>query len=128
MNRQEKIVYKVLEKVQKNGWYSDTVFKVINWDGSIGTSMFLHGTYTEDGRIETWQRDLETLFFQPYFAKAFWGEVEVCNYCGLEIEECEHEEEACCCFKFYKNWQYHLQQLAIAEDRLSYLETFLEKE
>lgn len=72
---------KILERAQKNGWYPDTRFAISAYDGSVGTSLFLIGAFNDDGVIETWHRDIETLIFQPYFAKALWGERKDHNEC-----------------------------------------------
>lgn len=69
-----------------------------------------------------------SFLFDHSFAKAFWGEEEHKTYsggdCGGGCSLCSmdyynHGGETDCC------WQYHLQQLAISEDRLQYLKKFL---
>jgi len=81
---------KILERAQANGWYTDTKFVLSAYDGSIGSSMWLIGTFNDDGHIETWHRDIETLIFQPYFAKALWKnklEQNECNCNAVPGEE-----------------------------------------
>lgn len=117
----EEILTKVIEKAQKNGWYSNTTFKIIHWDGSIGTSMFLHGTYEEDGRTETWHRDVETLIFNHYFAKAFWGEAEW-EYAS-NGEKCGYKADENGNLK--RGWEYFLQKMVLEKNPIRYLEKFL---
>jgi len=72
------------------------------------------------------------IIFRKEFAKAFWGEEEVCGYCG-EIccpkagDFCYNDE--CSLSVDYPNpikaWKYHLQQIVLEEEPLKYLEKFL---
>lgn len=71
------------------------------------------------------EKDKVEIFFSHDFCKAFFGEEEVCNYCGVENKKCKHEENDCCCFRWLKSWQYHIQQLALSTDREQYLWEFL---
>jgi len=137
MNNEE-IVYKIIKKAQKNGWYKDTEFKVIYYDGSIGSSIFLHATFDDDGHIEKWQRDLETLIYQPYFARAFWGKEHwLYGWNKKDSTDVMHWGWFPPKTKFSsindhaelvtgkEAWQYHLQQMVLEEDPIKYLEKFL---
>jgi len=53
--------------------------------------------------------DVYAVIFSHKFAKAFWGEEEVNVYFA----------------KFIPAWQYHLQQMVLKENPLSYIEKFL---
>ncbi len=75
-----------------------------------------------------WQGTEEILLFDHSFCKAFWGEdckgfvnkanQLICHkYCRIKDKENAH------CYQ--PLWQYHIQQLALAEDRLKYMEKFL---
>ena len=61
--------------------------------------------------------ELNTIIFDPTFCKALWGE---------EKHECEICSDVADYFRCYckPNWQHHIQQLAIAEDRIAYLAEF----
>lgn len=75
----------------------------------------------------------EVFIFDHAFAKAFFGQhmVDILKYKPLEAKnsaigealpihsEAIHQKESRIA------WEYHLQQLAIAENRLAYLEKFL---
>ena len=61
------------------------------------------------------------VIFDPTFCKALWG--EPCILCkkyitehvqGVNLPEHEHVE----------GWQFHIQQMALAEDRIAYLAEF----
>lgn len=108
------ILKKVIAKAQKNGWYPDTKFQIVALDGSIGTSLRLYGEFNDDGNRETFHREVETLIYQPYFAKAFWSsdyEDDLDEGYGYRIPY----------------WKLQLQQMVIQEDPIKYLEQFLEK-
>jgi len=66
------------------------------------------------------------------FAKAYWGDDEVCQYCGHNpgdkdrfavcnncIQELDTE------FDLKLSWQYHLQQMVISENWIKYIEDHL---
>lgn len=106
------ILKKAIKKAQKNGWYPDTKFTIIAYDGSIGTSLFLHGAdYDDEDGPSAWHRDVETLIYQPYFAKAFFGEKET-TYMGVILSG-------------KAVWQHHLQRMVLEENPIQYLEAFL---
>lgn len=127
----EEIVKKAIEKAQKNGWYSENIFKVVHYDGSIGTSMFIVGAFNDDGNTEAWRRDVETLIFQSYFAKAFWGEKDMwsetacsCGGVGIHANDDMHTMN-CTRAKANRGYKFHLMEMVIEEDRIKYLERFL---
>lgn len=78
----EQILKQAIVKAQKNHWLPNTKFQIAHYDGSSGTSMRVLGTFDDDGTVETWGRDAETIIFSHDFAKAFWGEEE-------EQQECD---------------------------------------
>ena len=63
------------------------------------------------------------LIFRHKFAKAFWGEVEICS------EDTGRWHKAPNCFCEYPDlrpaWQHHLREMALEEDSIKYLEQFI---
>jgi len=134
----EEILRKAIKKAQKNGWYSTNTFRIIHMDGSIGTSMFLQGIFEDDGHTNAWHRDVETLIFNSYFAKAFWGE-EVWNFgwntteghggyhYGWFAPEVKFSAFHSSLIMGQESWRHHLQQMVLEEDPIKYLEQFLDQ-
>jgi hypothetical protein len=77
----------------------------------------------------------ETLIFDHDFAKAFWGEIDVTsqrmkpkrveNYSKYKPLPKPNESEIEYEVTRKPAWQFYLQELVLAEDRLAYLEKFL---
>jgi hypothetical protein len=72
-----------------------------------------------------------TVILSHDFAKAFWGEEDMwyktdctCGGVGIHINDDTHSEN-CAKVKAERGYKFHLQKLAIAEDRLQYLVQFL---
>jgi hypothetical protein len=100
-----KILIKAIEKAEKCG------FEISEFEYDHVT---YHG-YTE------------SIIFSHDFAKAFWGEKKV--FIGTEKVPEPHTLNVYYDREVYapSAWQYHLQQLVLAEDRLKYLEEFLDE-
>jgi hypothetical protein len=101
----KEIIRKAIKKAVKNGWNPTTEIPKHDWP--VGDM-----PDTEEARMWGTMTTLyETLIFSHDFAKAFWENKlnEWAYGNGYSIP----------------NWQYHLQQLALAEDRLAYLAKFL---
>ena len=99
----EQILKKAIEKAIKNGWEPIKVF-------------------TPDGRwfvtpnsenVEEYSHIFEIIFSHD-FAKAFWGEEDICEACG--DRSCQHSG---------KGWKCHLQQMVLEKDPIKYLEEFI---
>ena len=118
----EQILKQAIEKAIKNG-YSEKESN--SWLEAI-----------KDGWTE---RYCETIIFSHDFAKAFWGEErKMCAQCLMKegdkfevdmplteyTEKCELNKHS---YKQVSGWQYFLPELALAEDRLKYIEKFLPK-
>lgn len=70
------------------------------------------------------------IIFSHKFAKAFWGEKKVCEECGLGNKWFEGITYLECCSgwtwtKGIPSWQYHLQQMVLEDDPITYLQRFL---
>jgi hypothetical protein len=59
------------------------------------------------------------IIFSPDFAKAFWGEKLICWNC-LQDFPCIYGHG-----NSYEEWKYHLKQMVLEDDPISYLEIFL---
>lgn len=76
-----------------------------------------------------------SIIFSHEFAKAFWGENETtCNCCKTKNPKLIYDEvydwyEPECCkgiqMGYRIDWQYHLQQMVLKKEPLTYLEKFL---
>lgn len=62
---------------------------------------------------------IRSQMFEHDFAKAFWGDMKENGsvICGNNTRMTFYDKES--------GWQYHLQQLVLEEDPLTYLEKFL---
>lgn len=60
------------------------------------------------------------LIFSHHFAKAFWGEKNVCSNTGLE--ECFCQEPN---IKWVTSWKHRLSKIVLEKEPLKYLEQFL---
>lgn len=109
---------KAINKADGNGWelpHEAYDFAVVR-DGMIKFTSIDDETQDPGD----WYMPVECIIFDHSFAKALWGEDRVVghtviNRIGKEIEV------------WTPAWQYHLQQLAIAEDRMEYLKNTLEE-
>lgn len=147
--KREDILKKVIEKAVKNGW-KPTGKKVIDIKIDFGWHCS-EVDLKHKGNCVT-ERCISHTIFDHDFAKALWGDkiyrdiiicsnkkckdrekywwlikdlgknwkntILYCQACGnkLHTEKQEWQKE---------NWAYHLQQLAISEDRIKYLEQFV---
>lgn len=95
--KKEQILKKAIEKAVKNGW--------------IGS----HINYED---FEYWvELFKEAILFDHSFAKAFWPSEKVLR--------CKCEKGKSINLDGQIHWKYHIQQLALSEDRLKYIERFL---
>ncbi len=113
----EEILRKAIEKAQNNGWKKPELTATI---GNDECPMEVDGTLFSESTI-----------FDHSFAKAFWGEWDVGDKvpdeCTAKIPDDIIQEEFGNVVEFkLEKWQYHIQKLVLAEDRLKYIETFLD--
>lgn len=111
----EIILTKAIQKAIDGGWYSfaDDAFGKITID-DILLRFNPHGQgleWTVKGHESNWSL-IEALIFSHDFAKALWGEEE-----WQYADDAEDIPDA----KLTEGWQYHLQQMVIAEDPIAYL-------
>lgn len=94
----EEILRKAIEKAQSNGWCE-------------GMSSIILST-------DTIQLDVYyTIIFNHKFARAFWGE-----------RKSDGNPEWTIPIVYNEGWQYHLTQMVLEEDPLTYLAKFLDNE
>ena len=73
-------------------------------------------TFLWDDSDKERKRQMRDIIFDPEFAQAFWGEeIRRCTCGGLDD----------CPTTAFTQWEWHLQQMAIEPDQLTYLAKFL---
>jgi hypothetical protein len=139
--KKEEILKKAIEKAVKNGW-------VDNRDDRSKDEGYHHIEKWHWDRVVAYG-DYIKIIFDHSFAKAFWGEetLMACPECDKEINFSDREkyyseyDDGYWCDVCNKDiemgqipihfnilgvkWQYHIQQLALSEDRLEYISRFL---
>lgn len=114
----KQILQKAIEKALINGW---------EYPEMVNVNVLGHGEELAEKLIE--KDGGYGIIFSHDFAKAFWGERECgCNYIHDELGCCNNEcrnHGPCSQLDCDETYLYHLQQLAIAEDRLEYIGRFL---
>lgn len=125
MNNQE-ILTKAIEKARENGWQpigwrSDMPVYVRQWqdNGMVEIGIYLQGHNNE---IQ-WDRELEGIIFNHDFAKALWGHAHhyKCDYEPLPTGSGDWAGMT----DTISVWEFHLQQMVIADDPIKYLEKHL---
>lgn len=95
MSNQE-ILEKAIQKAIDGGWKKPYGWDDLEWNGSSWHTF-------------EWGIDLNTVIFSQAFSKALWGQVSTVNndvpHVGTPLPL----------------WQYHLQQMVIADDPIKYL-------
>ena len=153
MNKEE-LVEKIINKAVKGGWlvpkdaWNKEIFVAL--DDKFGCISIVWDFYQEvevgseldegDGRMtcdsgccgtnKEITYHINDIIFDIDFAKAYWGEDdadEVCFHCAKCFSD--KPTDACICdYPVYMSaYEYHTLQLFLAEDRLKYLEKFLNK-
>lgn len=131
MKNKEIVLKKVIQKAIDEGWNIFGLKKVLikfeiieqdYFDDSLAVRF-----YCADGEVEV---DLEKIIFNPDFAKAFFGEevifikthkIKILTEAKGDAEKLHRSKHTTPIF----TWLYHLSKLALAENRLAYLEGFL---
>jgi len=68
------------------------------------------------------------ILFSHQFAKAFWGEKNICAHCekiAVKILTGEEIVSDCCHEPVILMWQYHLQQMVIKAEPIKYMQQFI---
>ena len=117
---QSKILKKVIQKAVKNGFKHEKLWPaVVNEEDLILNQL-------------DWVGGINELIFNHEFAKAFWGEewidVKRAFYANWinRYDEILSEDETKYVAEFHElAWQYHLQQMVLEKNLISYLEKFI---
>lgn len=119
------VLQKAIERAKQNGWKTQIV-----WDDYYDYPVI----YDNDGDYT--YVATSTILFDHDFAQALWKEkdyIETIYHYPESLYRYEDKtlpripEHATITASFkYPAWQYHIQQLALAEDRIGYLREYLE--
>ena len=117
----EQILKKAIEKAIENGYKPDGMLgAVLSGELGIGLDPNIYNHLVAD-------RQYLIYIFSHDFAKAFWGEEIESGVANLEAYTRSGDDgtESALAFEELKSWEFHLQQMAVEEDRLKYIEKFL---
>lgn len=119
---------KIIEKAVKGGWLAPKSYASYE------------AIYVEEDKSWIWRAsfddyyNVEKFFFDHSFAKAYFGEKDICISCNKESGQdfFEHERQTKCNADYeawytLPAWMEHIQRLALTppEERLSYLSKYL---
>lgn len=110
------ILIKAIEKAQKNGWYSDSWHRIVPTD-AVG--LRLHG----DGAMQLYRNGsvdethINEVIYNHNFAKALWGDSTAYVDARAAVGKLDPRHDVMA----GNGWQYHLQQMVIADDPIKYL-------
>lgn len=119
--KNEDVLKLAIKKAVKNGWtdygQDDVYLIMMHYSNGLGKKDKTFGGLAGNKYYE--------IVFSHDFAKAFWGEEEICPDCGKK-EECY-----CTNLDLYmfprkeKEWEFHLQVMVLEKDPIQYLKEFL---
>jgi len=124
MNNQE-LIKKILQRALDNGWNGIEDDLMGYFFDEVG-EVWPDGIVIMYGEPGEFSKDFGAIMFDIDFAKTFFGEKETETIWEKSPETCCGENRNIAHINVInEGWQYHLQQLAITENRLEYLENFL---
>lgn len=109
------VLGKAIKTAVENGYMNDHL--------RADQSMYMLVDYLNSLYIEEMAADPESLIFDHDFAKAIWG-IEPIDTLHLDSHQKTGEGEAVT-LRNKLNWEWHLQQMVLCEDPISYLAKFL---
>lgn len=126
MNHEE-IMTKAIEEAIAGGWTPGWQDRrpIVRWgaqyaeDYDEGEGVMISG-YHAKSNASMWFFPLKELIFDHDFARALWGDTPLRAYqwhAALSRDDTEDLLES----GAKENWQYHLQQMVIADDPIAYL-------
>lgn len=141
--RNEEILRKALQKSLDNGWLN-LDGKIVKAKDLITSEIDIVGAIKfryidESKKINTVDiiSPFNSVILSHSFAKAFWGEEDICIGCETPTEQCFDDGHCKICdagaswdddpgdMDDLPAWKYHLQQMVLAEDPIKYLEKFI---
>lgn len=117
----EQILTKAIEKAQKNGWYSDSWHRIVPTD-AVGLELHEGGAMQlyRNGSVD--ETHVNEVIYNHDFAKALWANEPSClseiHSSAFDNEGGEYTRTES---QGLDGWQYHLQQMVIADDPIKYL-------
>jgi len=135
-----------IERAIDNGWdmWGCAHHEDFRWSVEPGVNVLYMYRKGDNSPYAIFRRKIpfSGVIFDHDFAKALFSQ-RVCHDSGIPqtryyIDRCGYRGALCepvhklkmkeedYCGQYYSPWQYHLQQLAIAPDRLKYLEEYME--
>ena len=139
----------IIEKAWQQDWKPEKgeveKWRVIGNESPYLSVFYWHRDHTKFDADYTYEKkySINDIIFDKDFAKAYFGEEPLFEidetpswaHDPLDVDinwytEKEVEEKGCrigSLTQSQESWQYHLQKLAISEDRLAYLKQFIEK-
>lgn len=131
MNDSE-ILIKAMGVVAKN----DGLHNV--WPGTCEDAMAIRSVvitpgviiFGGDGFTYNYYNGLYSILFDHNFAKAFFGQDEVCAECGMTKEEGDRNLLDCCMIRGEKleRWQFCLKAMVLQKNPIQYLGKFLKND
>ena len=110
------VLIDIIEKAQKNGYCPEWKFSHTD---AMGYSMTLRKQAPKEPGVAnvTHLLSVDTILFDHTFAAAIWPDDDQVYYGQTRKTEMEWQ------ITELKRWQYHLQQMVLAEDPIAYLES-----
>lgn len=123
--KKEEILKKAIEKAEQNGFEMENCTYWYICDKCDDNRIHFYRNDINpygDEKKYSWDRSIEQILFNHDFAKAFFTHRLGSKYTRIDTGDKVHTMKP----KRDKNvWQYHLQKLALSEDRLKYIEQFI---
>jgi hypothetical protein len=113
--KSDEILTMAIRKAIENGW--DVWFNKDNIKWKVE-----EGAVVVEGLQETIMIPYIAILFSQSFGKAFWGD-GYGNYFQAILDKKGEEETR----EWIWDWQYHMQQMIIQDDRVAYLEQFVKE-
>lgn len=126
------VLIKALQKAQKNGFMKDAGLKNPSITENLDYIFLFNNDYSFGSGY-----NLKDIIFSHEFARAFWGDEEICTGCGKNAEK-NYDDGICMnCAEYtlsdghlgdmniMEAWQHNLQEMVIYENPIDYLRMFI---
>ena len=131
----EDTILKSLSKAELNGFtFKASLIKRIEFIGFGKINVEFLTDALEEDAIFTFH--INDLFFNHNFAKAFFGDQEVCAKCGKTLKKTDWDSNSCSScghnieeqeYGYIENWAFHLKRMVISTNIIEYLDGFLKQ-